>query len=109
MSDDLDGEVVHCVECGKNLNDPKNAGYPDIDGDWVCRSDNCLLLHDTSIDPAGLPPHKAGDTGRVPVEQLRIDLLNAYYSAFKASVSVETAKEHDQWARETAREDAADE
>ncbi|TKX60610.1 hypothetical protein EXE48_11600 [Halorubrum sp. ASP1] len=45
--------------------------------------------------------------GRDPDEQLRIDLLNAFYRAFKNGVSEEQAKQHAKYARETAKEDAS--
>lgn len=43
---------------------------------------------------------------RDPEEQLRIDLLNAFYIAFKAGVDPEDAMTHVEETREMAYEDA---
>jgi len=40
---------THCVECGKVLNDPKNRGDPDVDGEWVCADLSCRELHETEM------------------------------------------------------------
>jgi len=42
-------EIINCVECGKVLNDPKNRGDPDVDGEWVCADATCRALHDTDM------------------------------------------------------------
>jgi len=34
-----------CVSCGVSLTDPKNAGDPDENGDWVCRDVVCRATH----------------------------------------------------------------
>lgn len=43
---------------------------------------------------------------RDPEEQLRIDLLNAFYTAFKAGVDPEDAMTHVEETMKMAREDA---
>lgn len=40
-------EVCHC--CGKDLTDPKNAGDPDVQGQWVCRDEVCRAVHDVEM------------------------------------------------------------
>jgi len=52
MSDDSarsTSGIVHCVECGKDLTDPKNCGDPDVGGDWVCADDDCRILHEAEM------------------------------------------------------------
>jgi hypothetical protein len=38
-----------CVECGKDLTDPKNCGDPDVGGDWVCADDDCRIMHEPEM------------------------------------------------------------
>ena len=38
-----------CVECGKDLTDPKNCGDPDVGGDWVCADDHCRIMHEPEM------------------------------------------------------------
>jgi hypothetical protein len=45
----MTNEQTHCVECGKVLNDPKNRGDPDVDGEWVCNDLSCREIHDTEM------------------------------------------------------------
>lgn len=49
MSDELAGGTVQCVVCGSDLTDPKNAGDPDVNGDWVCRREHCRAVHDVEM------------------------------------------------------------
>jgi hypothetical protein len=41
--------MTKCTVCGKDLTDPKNAGDPDVDGEWVCRDEICRATHDTEM------------------------------------------------------------
>lgn len=45
---ETDGSMK-CVECGKELTDPKNSGDPDVNGDWVCRDRICRGIHDAEM------------------------------------------------------------
>ncbi len=45
-------------------------------------------------------------SGRPPEEQLRIDLLNAFYTAFKSGVDPDAAQEHADETMSMAAEDA---
>ena len=47
-ADDED-DAVYCVECGKDLTDPKNCGDPDVDGDWVCADAHCRSMHEAEM------------------------------------------------------------
>lgn len=42
-------EGPFCAECGIDLTDPKNAGDPDEDGEWVCADPQCRGMHDTPM------------------------------------------------------------
>lgn len=42
-------ETVQCVECGSDLTDPKNAGDPDINGEWVCVRPVCRRMHQAPL------------------------------------------------------------
>lgn len=42
-------EKTLCVECGVDLSDPKNAGDPDSDGEWVCDDPQCRTVHETEM------------------------------------------------------------
>jgi hypothetical protein len=44
-----DTDRFECVECGKDLTDPKNCGDPDVGGDWVCADDNCRIMHEPEM------------------------------------------------------------
>lgn len=44
-----DTRVVQCVECAKDLTDPKNSGDPDINGEWVCSDASCRIIHETAM------------------------------------------------------------
>ncbi len=46
---DSDTQTVQCVECGKDLTDPKNCGDPDINGEWVCTDAPCRVVHETAM------------------------------------------------------------
>lgn len=37
--------MTECVVCGRDLADPKNAGDPDVEGNWICRSESCRSTH----------------------------------------------------------------
>ncbi len=40
---------TECVVCGQDLGDPKNAGDPDENGEWVCRRESCRAAHDVDM------------------------------------------------------------
>jgi len=42
-------EDYRCVSCGVSLTDPKNAGDPDENGDWVCRDAACRAMHEPEM------------------------------------------------------------
>ena len=44
-----DNQSVKCVVCGSDLTDPKNAGDPDVNGDWVCRREHCRAVHNVEM------------------------------------------------------------
>ena len=44
------GTAIQCVECGKDLADPKNCGDPDVEGDWVCADPVCRAMHDPEME-----------------------------------------------------------
>jgi len=41
--------TIKCVECGKDLTDPKNRGDPDINGEWVCDEKYCRVMHEPEM------------------------------------------------------------
>lgn len=47
---DADDNNVRCCECGCDLEDPKNAGDPDVNGEWVCRSLLCRHAHQAEME-----------------------------------------------------------
>jgi len=49
MTDSAEETVVVCDCCGKDLTDPKNAGDPDVEGQWVCRDDTCRAVHEVEM------------------------------------------------------------
>lgn len=51
----------HCEVCGCDLSDPKNAGDPDVNGDWVCRDPTCRAAHRPEMECNGC--HLATDGG----------------------------------------------
>jgi hypothetical protein len=56
LDPDVAGEELRCEVCGKDLTDPKNAGDPDENGNWVCRDGLCRWNHDVEMtcNPGGL-------------------------------------------------------
>ncbi|OYR64125.1 hypothetical protein [Halorubrum ezzemoulense] len=59
-----DDDLTHCVECGKVLDDPKNRGDPDVNGEWVCADADCRELHGAEMTCDG-SAELVTDGGRV--------------------------------------------
>ena len=49
VADVEETDTVRCVECGKDLSDPKNCGDPDVGGAWVCADDDCRIMHEPEM------------------------------------------------------------